>query len=310
VLVGKWGKDDNGPFVIISAAIRGEAASNKLAEVTFTHETWAKINERMDKEFSSLSIVGWYHTHPDFGIFLSDRDRFIHEHFFNEPGQVAYVVDPIKKQEGMFIWSKGTPTRSPYFWVGGDIKFNESNNQHNESHKSMASKSLSSSSESRRDDDYERDRPAMSWITMALFGICLLIIGYMFRGLMGSAVEQRLVELIQLDRLRINLELSQRNARMQSALLNLSTFAMNPQRLNDPAAQQSFERNMLELQVVAAELEQIRRQYGLDPNQLGQLAAIIAQEQARAAALEAAQTQAQSKTTMPSSGPATQPSKP
>src|SRR5262245_40035599 len=108
VLVGKWGKDDNGPFVWVSEAIRGEAASNKLAEVTFTHATWAKINERMDKEFSNLSIVGWYHTHPDFGIFLSDRDRFIHEHFFNEPGQVAYVVDPIKKHEGMFVWSKGT----------------------------------------------------------------------------------------------------------------------------------------------------------------------------------------------------------
>src|SRR5438270_5676915 len=39
VLVGKWAKDVDGPFVQVSDCIRGEAASNKFAEVTFTHET-------------------------------------------------------------------------------------------------------------------------------------------------------------------------------------------------------------------------------------------------------------------------------
>src|SRR5690242_20168037 len=49
VIVGKWGKDDKGPFVHISGSIRGEAATNKFAEVTFTHDTWSKINAEMDK---------------------------------------------------------------------------------------------------------------------------------------------------------------------------------------------------------------------------------------------------------------------
>src|SRR5688500_6036161 len=44
VLVGKWGRDAKGPFVHITASIRGEAATNKFAEVTFTHDTWSKIN--------------------------------------------------------------------------------------------------------------------------------------------------------------------------------------------------------------------------------------------------------------------------
>ena len=61
----------------------------------------------MDSRFAHLTIVGWYHTHPDFGVFLSDRDRFIHEHFFAHPGQIAHVIDPIRKTEGVFVWREG-----------------------------------------------------------------------------------------------------------------------------------------------------------------------------------------------------------
>ena len=121
VLVGSWHRDDAGPFVKIVESIRGEGAETRFAEVTFTHQTWAKINAEMDTKFSKLSIVGWYHTHPDFGIFLSDRDRFIHEHFFSGPGQVAHVIDPIRKIEGVFIWRDGKPSPCEHFWVGDRI---------------------------------------------------------------------------------------------------------------------------------------------------------------------------------------------
>ena len=118
VLVGQWHKDPAGPFAAITEVIRGEAATSKFAEVTFTHETWAKINQEMDTRFSQLTIVGWYHSHPDFGIFLSDRDLFIQQHFFSGSGQIAYVVDPVRKQEGMFVWRLGKPVLAPFFWVG------------------------------------------------------------------------------------------------------------------------------------------------------------------------------------------------
>jgi proteasome lid subunit RPN8/RPN11 len=121
VLVGSWHRDHVGPFVKIIESIRGEGAETRFAEVTFTHETWAKINAAMDTRFTSLAIVGWYHTHPDFGIFLSDRDRFIQEHFFSGPGQVAHVIDPIKKIEGVFVWRDGKPSLAPHFWIGDRV---------------------------------------------------------------------------------------------------------------------------------------------------------------------------------------------
>lgn len=118
VLVGAWKRDSDGPYVHVTASIPGDAATSKFAEVTFTHETWAKINQRMDKEFADSTIVGWYHTHPDFGVFLSDRDVFIHEHFFSSPGQVALVIDPIRHEEGIFVWKAGKPALTSTHWVG------------------------------------------------------------------------------------------------------------------------------------------------------------------------------------------------
>ena len=53
---------------------------------------------------TTATIVGWYHSHPGFGIFLSEHDRFIHRHFFGEPGQIALVIDPLAHVEGLFAW--------------------------------------------------------------------------------------------------------------------------------------------------------------------------------------------------------------
>ena len=88
----------------VTARIVGEGASQGGAHVTFTQDTWEHIYKVKDAEFPSLSIVGWYHSHPGFGIFLSDYDLFIHENFFNALHQVAWVFDPHSDEEGCFGW--------------------------------------------------------------------------------------------------------------------------------------------------------------------------------------------------------------
>jgi proteasome lid subunit RPN8/RPN11 len=88
----------------VTARIVGEGASQGGAHVTFTQDTWEHIYKVKDAEFPSESIVGWYHSHPGFGIFLSDYDLFIHENFFNALHQVAWVFDPHSDEEGCFGW--------------------------------------------------------------------------------------------------------------------------------------------------------------------------------------------------------------
>ncbi|MFM9960311.1 MAG: Mov34/MPN/PAD-1 family protein [Planctomycetaceae bacterium] len=125
VLVGDWGQDADGPFARITEIIRCDSATKKFAEVTFTHESWTQINREMDTKFANLRIIGWYHSHPNFGIFLSDRDVFIQQNFFGGPGQLAFVVDPVRDAEGVFEWHDGKPVLSSHYWIGGRISGGE-----------------------------------------------------------------------------------------------------------------------------------------------------------------------------------------
>ena len=193
VLVGRWGSDSDGPFVAISASIRGDAAESKFAEVTFTHETWAKINAQMDTRFADSSIVGWYHTHPDFGIFLSDRDRFIQEHFFSGPGQVAHVIDPIRHIEGVFIWKDGKPTLGRHFWVGDQVLLGPSQG----SEERTKPQAGAGSSPAAASDTSARAAPEVAFLptpARLMIYLAVFLVGYYFSGLRSSWEQDRLVE--------------------------------------------------------------------------------------------------------------------
>jgi proteasome lid subunit RPN8/RPN11 len=114
VLVGNVYRDQHGPYLYIAGAIRGDRASGLAAQVTFTAETWSEIQAVMDRDHPDERIVGWYHTHPGFGVFLSGMDLFIQDHFFNLPWQVALVYDPIGGDEGMFFWREGKADRQAF----------------------------------------------------------------------------------------------------------------------------------------------------------------------------------------------------
>lgn len=103
VLIGQ----DRDRRVQIAACIEGENAEGAGAHVTFTQDTWEHIYAVKDKKYPDERIVGWYHSHPGFGIFLSEHDTFIHKNFFSSPGQIAWVYDPHSDEEGCFGWVDG-----------------------------------------------------------------------------------------------------------------------------------------------------------------------------------------------------------
>lgn len=118
VLVGEVLKDDAGTYLKIDTTVDALHAEEKGAELTFTHATWEHINKEMDTKHKGKKVVGWYHTHPGFGVFLSDRDQFIQKSFFNLPFQVAFVYDPKTKEHGMFTWHDNEVRRARRYWVG------------------------------------------------------------------------------------------------------------------------------------------------------------------------------------------------
>jgi proteasome lid subunit RPN8/RPN11 len=103
VLVGHESSDG----MEVEACISGLNAEQAGAHVTFTQDTWEHIYKVKDQQYPNQRIVGWYHSHPGFGIFLSDHDTFIHKNFFCSPKQVAWVCDPHSDEEGCFGWVNG-----------------------------------------------------------------------------------------------------------------------------------------------------------------------------------------------------------
>ncbi len=114
VIVGNLHHDRISPYILISAHIPGDKAASKQTQVTFTADTWNAIQVQMEKNYSGLKVVGWYHTHPGFGVFLSGMDLFIQDNFFNLPWQVAWVYDPIAGADGAFIWKSGKSERTEF----------------------------------------------------------------------------------------------------------------------------------------------------------------------------------------------------
>jgi len=119
VLVGQTCEDAVGVFVHIAAIIRGDAASEASTHVTFTQTTWNTIHQTLERDYPQLKIVGWYHTHPGFGVEFSEMDLFIQKNFFPGPVQIALVTDPLTGAVAICINTPQGIRYLPKYWVDG-----------------------------------------------------------------------------------------------------------------------------------------------------------------------------------------------
>ncbi|MCA9153305.1 MAG: Mov34/MPN/PAD-1 family protein [Planctomycetales bacterium] len=105
LLGGQYTDEEGRPFVLVTDSLRAEHYESTKGSFKFTHETWEKITRERELFPAELQMVGWYHTHPDWGVFLSHMDMFICDHFFNKPLDVALVIDPCRGDRGWFQWT-------------------------------------------------------------------------------------------------------------------------------------------------------------------------------------------------------------
>jgi proteasome lid subunit RPN8/RPN11 len=87
-------------------------------------EDWNRADEyiRRKHEPGGKTRLGWYHTHPDQGIFFSSKDKKAHE-VFKEPHQFALVVDPRGMEAGLFHWTHAASSNAAGRSVTGPICF-------------------------------------------------------------------------------------------------------------------------------------------------------------------------------------------
>lgn len=95
----------------VALAIPALRAEGHRANVTFTHDVWEDVLAELDRDHPDLRIVGWYHSHPGFGIFLSEYDQFIQTNFFSADGMLGLVMDPHTSAQGWFVTRAGAIER-------------------------------------------------------------------------------------------------------------------------------------------------------------------------------------------------------
>jgi proteasome lid subunit RPN8/RPN11 len=119
VLVGLVGEDERGLFVQVRAIIRASGAAEASTHVTFTQKTWDEIHATLERDHPKDRIVGWYHTHPGFGVEFSEMDVFIQQNFFSGPTQIALVTDPANGAVAIAMSGEDGITYLPRYWVDG-----------------------------------------------------------------------------------------------------------------------------------------------------------------------------------------------
>ena len=118
VLIGQWCEETPGgsQFIVINHMIPARHTRQGAVYRTFTKDTLLDVHDQIENLYPGEKIVGWYHTHPRMGVFLSHYDTFLHNNFFPDPWQVALVVEPFSSVAGFFIrQNDGTLDPTRYF---------------------------------------------------------------------------------------------------------------------------------------------------------------------------------------------------
>lgn len=128
LLGGQYNDDEGRPFVVVTDGLRAEHYESTKGSFKFTHQTWSTITRQCEEFPAETRIVGWYHTHPGWGVFLSGMDTFICDHFFAKPLDVALVIDPCQSERAFFQWDgrgdRTRPTRG-FYLIGSRFRLPE-----------------------------------------------------------------------------------------------------------------------------------------------------------------------------------------
>lgn len=181
VLLGGFYRTDNGSYVEITDFIEATSALGTDVSLTFTHEAWEQINTEQAKRCPDLQIVGWYHSHPALGVFMSKEDEFIHSNFFTEPWHMAIVVDPVYHNWGCFKWNDGSLERTGGLYVFAEKKAAKAVRNYVKKladAKQAPPRAASASADRRGASSRAGNAAGALWFVIALLVIMQIITGY------------------------------------------------------------------------------------------------------------------------------------
>lgn len=125
LLIGKPCMNEDGHFISwIIEAVKGSCFSER-ARVVIKEETYNKAWQILDKyeaKGEKLIVIGYYHSHPDIGVFLSGYDKETMWANWLNLHNISIVLDPVRNIWGCFGYSGEKLVRIPSSIFDGDYK--------------------------------------------------------------------------------------------------------------------------------------------------------------------------------------------
>lgn len=91
----------------VNEIIAGETETDTVSCV-FPAEHLARVANDIVEGRIKSRIVGWYHSHPGHGLFLSQTDVDTHMQFYQfSPYAISLVADPKSEEFGVWIYENG-----------------------------------------------------------------------------------------------------------------------------------------------------------------------------------------------------------
>jgi proteasome lid subunit RPN8/RPN11 len=117
LVVGKFAAHGDIAFVLVVAALPALLADGSHGFLRITAEAGVEMDRLRGERYPDLRVVGWYHSHPRFGIFLSGTDLGTHHTAFKNGPFVAFVLDPVNSKDGVFGWENGQVVGPIAHWL-------------------------------------------------------------------------------------------------------------------------------------------------------------------------------------------------
>ncbi len=96
-LIGDVYRWKNQNFTLVKNVVSTDLDSTNIS-VRFSRGGFEGLFEKLDDLCYDYIIVGWYHSHPGMGCFLSSKDLATQKRMFARPFHTALVVDPIRRE--------------------------------------------------------------------------------------------------------------------------------------------------------------------------------------------------------------------
>lgn len=92
---------EGSPYAVARDAVTTDLEASSVS-VRFDRGGFGDLFSNLDRLGYDYILVGWYHSHPGYGCFMSSTDLDTQSRGFNEAHQFALVVDPVKRMMKAF----------------------------------------------------------------------------------------------------------------------------------------------------------------------------------------------------------------